>query len=214
MVGVNPYAEIQRVVWEWRNTGIPPEDMMEEVEARRKNLVDALRQNSGNEEDVRSTMEKVDSVRDMISRLQVCHFLFRDHLFSVIKSIGKMEPATDPGTIGCMDRHISELLRPSPHSPPPYQISSDPAPLPAHPLMILRIKEAEKYSEALLKWLENEDLTYRDDDSVIEEIRRLGPHTEHKDKLVRSVIWRLRGNSLYHTGLLSDIRGDNSGQKI
>lgn len=129
------------------------------------------------EEALENYPESVRQIRELITRFEVCHFKYKQHIKNIRKSIKDLHPKTDPGNIG--QNHIQ-------HGEKAWESDKT-----GRTLM------GQQYLWALDNWLDNNEqkkpLEYNE--QLAREIETwLGDKRPEKVKLVRLLLARLRWN--------------------
>jgi hypothetical protein len=145
----------------WSNLEVSPQDS-EIVE------IDKFEKTLGN------LSEDVLKIRELITRFEVCHFKYQQHLKNINNSITELEPKKEPINIGA--NHISKGKNASKND------------------ITGRSVIGEQYLCALLNWLDYSDEKPSDyyDKKLVKQIAKwLGDKTPDKERLVRLLVARL-----------------------
>lgn len=138
---------------------------------------------------------RVMQVRELITRFEVCHFKYQQHLKYIRNSIDALEPCKDPNTIGIKHIHLGESA-----------VNRD---------TTGRSRAGMQFVCAMRDWLNDSTkmvMPEYDDVKTGEEIKEwLGSKTAEKSELIRLLIARLSWDwklfkKLQHGGKYEDIK--------
>lgn len=118
-------------------------------------------------------------IRNLITRLEICHFKFERHVLRIIRSIGKMELDLDPDSIGKSHPKFGENA---------WQKDKTG-----------RSRKGQEYIWVLQAWLAEEKPPEEDPGEILEKLFEevydsLGQRNKYKEALVRSLLDRLLWN--------------------
>lgn len=120
-----------------------------------------------------------EDIRNLITRLEICHFKFERHVLRIIGSIGRMELDLDPESIGSAHPKCGENA---------WQADRTG-----------RSRKGQEYIWVLQKWVRGEQSTEEDlrgiPEKLFEEVyNSLGERDKHKEALVSALLDRLLWN--------------------
>lgn len=123
--------------------------------------------------------QEIEDIRNLITRLEICHFKFERHVLRIIESIGRMKVDFDPDSIGSAHPKCGENAWRADKTG--------------------RSRKGQEYIWVLQKWLTGEQPPERDPRgiprSLFEEVyNSLGERDKHKEALVSALLDRLLWN--------------------
>ena len=131
------------------------------------------------EQRIGTLSQETDNIRNLITRLEICHFKFEHHVLRIIESIGRMKVDFDPDSIGSAHPKCGENAWRADKTG--------------------RSRKGQEYIWVLQKWLAGEQPPERDPRGIsrnlFEEVyNSLGERGKHKEALVSALLDRLLWN--------------------
>ncbi|MGM0771734.1 MAG: hypothetical protein ACQESU_09040, partial [Halobacteriota archaeon] len=131
------------------------------------------------EKSIENLPQVAKDIRNLISRLEICHFKFERHVLKIIGSIGKMQMDLDPDSIGKSHPKCGENAWLEDKTG--------------------RSRKGQEYIWVLQAWLAGEKPPEEDPEEIPEKLfgevyDSLGQRNKHKEALVRSLLDRLLWN--------------------